>query len=158
MATQRYRASTPDQRIRELRKEFRALQKAPEDGDEPRAARLAAFIRAAHEERQLNMAMHAGQLYLEEDADAPNHLIDAYLPPELDDHEDRLRSLADLVDLSRYLEEPDLRSIAERRIDAEALAWVQEGNDGARRHRLRTLASMFDRSFADDIRDRLRFG
>lgn len=159
MASPRSKATTPDQRIRDLRKEFRALQK-PDDGepDQQRADRLAAFVKAAHDERQLNMAMHTAQLYLDADADAPQRLIDAYLPDQLDDREERLRSLADLIDLSRYIDQPALRSFAEDRITDEALAWVRDAEDGARRHRLRTLASMFDRQFADDIRDRLRFG
>lgn len=157
MVRPRYKPVTPDQRIRELRKEFKAFQQEKEEPGPERARKLAAFVRQTHAERHLNMAMHAAQLCLEEDPDDPQLLIEAYLPPELDDPEDRLRALIDLQDLARYVDRPDLRGFADERIDAEAEAWIRDGDDAARRHRLRTLASMFDRAFSDTIRDRIEF-
>jgi hypothetical protein len=156
MVRPRFKPVTPDQRIRELRKEFRQLQNKVEPGPE-RAEQLAAFCRAAHEERQLNMAMHTAQQCLEEDPDSPALLIAAYVPEELTDPEERLRALVDLQDLARYVDAPELRTYADERIDAEAREWVKGAADADQRHRLRTLASMVDQRFADTIRDELRF-
>lgn len=156
MVRPRFKPVTPDQRIRELRKEFRQLQNKVEPGPE-RAEQLAAFTRAAHEERQLNMAMHTAQQCLEEDPSPPELLIAAYLPEELDDPEERLRALVDLQDLARYVDAAELRTYADERIDQEARAWVKGASEADQRHRLRTLASMVDQRFADTIRDELRF-
>jgi hypothetical protein len=149
---------TPDQRIRDLRKEFRTLER-DEPGPE-RAERLAAFTRAAHLERQLNMAMHTAVLCLEDDPAAPALLLAAYDPDEIED-EERLASLSDLHDLARYLERPDVTEIATTRLRETAEAWVLAGTEGERRYRLRTVQSLTSQAVADSIRDRLdreRFG
>lgn len=156
MARPRYKPVDPARVLRDLRKEFKRLQTKEEPGPE-RAELLAAFTRAAHEERHLNMAMHTASLCLEEDPDAPAMLIAAYLPPDLDDPEERLRTLVDLRDLARYVDDEDLRAFVTERIDEEARAWARDATDQERRHRLRTLASMFDRAFADQISDELEF-
>lgn len=159
MARPRYKPVTPDQRIRDLRKEFRSFQRGGDEEAGPELARrLAAFTRAAHDERQLNMAMHTAQLCLEEDPDAPAMLIEAYVDEDLADPEERLRALIDLRDLGRYVEREDVTSYADGHIHSEAEGWVREGDEAAQRHRLRILTSMFDRSFADGIRDRIQFG
>lgn len=150
MARTRYKPVTPDQRVRDLRKEFKGFDKE-EPGPE-RAARLAAFTRAAHHERQLNMAMHAAALCLEEDPDAPALLVDAYRAEDAD-VEERLRSYGDLQDLARYVDRPDVGDIAEELLATEARAWVAAGDEQEQRHRLRTLTSLVSRAFADDLRD-----
>lgn len=150
MARTRYKPVTPDQRVRDLRKEFKGFDKE-EPGPE-RAARLAVFARAAHHERQLNMAMHAAQLCLDEDPDAPTLLVDAYRAEEAD-VEDRLRSYADLKDLARYVDQPDVVTLAEELLATDARAWVADGDEQEQRYRLRTLTSLVSRSFADDLRD-----
>lgn len=154
MVRPRYKPVTPDQRIRELRKEFRELQKA-EPGEE-RAVRLAEFTRDAHAERHLNMAMHTAALCLEDDPSAPDLLVHAYLD-DVADPEELLRSLVDLRDLARYVDRPDVVEHCDVRIREEARAWVRGADEIEQRHRLRTLASMLSREFADDIRDELRF-
>lgn len=152
MVNARYKPVTPDRRIRELRKDFKALSEAAPSPD--RAARLAAFTRVAHADRQLNMAMHTAQLCLQDDPDAPAMLVAAYLPDGIDRNgEAHLRALNDLVDLARYIERPDLRDDATGRVHDVALAWISEASEPERRHRLRSLASMFDRAFVDAIRD-----
>lgn len=159
MVRPRYKPVTPDKRIRELRKEFKALRKQEPGPD--RAKQLATFTRDAHAERQLNMAMHTAQLCLEEDPDPPELLVTAYLE-EIDgevedDREALLRALIDLEDLARYVDRDDLRDLADGRFDEEARAWVRAADETGRRHRLRTLASMVDRAYADTLRDELRF-
>lgn len=154
MVRPRYKPVTPDQRIRELRKDFRTLQKEEPGAD--RAARLADFTRAAHEERQLNMAMHTAALCLDEDPTAPELLVRAYTDG-VEDTEDRLRAYVDLKDLARYVERRDLTELADRRIGEDARCWVREADEAEQRHRLRTLTSMLSREFADTIRDELRF-
>ncbi len=155
MARSQSRPVTPDQRIRDLRKEFRTL-----DGEDPspdRAARLATFVRAAHEDRQLNMVMHAAGLCLEDDPDAPSLLVDAYVshdgPPE-----ERLRVLDDLRDLGRYVGRADMTDIADDHLRREARSWVADASDGERRYRLRTVQSLVSREVADAIRDELEYG
>jgi hypothetical protein len=148
-----YKAVAPDQRARDLAKELTALEK-----DEPgpdRAARLAPLVRAAHAERQLNLAMHAAALCLAEDPDPPALLIDAYALDE--DPEERLRTLGDLRDLARYVDRPDLGTYAEGQLRSEAMAWVRAGEEHERRHRLRTVQSATSRAVADEIRDELAF-
>jgi len=149
---------TPDQRVRDLRKEFRTLER--EDPGPERAALLATFTRAAHLERQLNMAMHTAALCLDDDPDAPALLLAAYDPAEVED-EERLTSLSDLHDLARYLERPDITEVAMHRLEDAAQAWVLAGSEGERRYRLRTVQSLTTQAVADAIRDRLdreRFG
>lgn len=156
MARPRYKPVDPAKIIRELRKEFKRLQNKVEPGPE-RAELLAAFTRAAHEERQLNMAMHTASQCLEEDPDAPALLIAAYLPPDMHEPEERLRTFSDLRDLARYVDDDDLRSFVEDHVDEEARAWVREASEQDRKHRLRTLGSIFSQQFADEIRDELEF-
>ncbi len=151
MVRARYKPVSPDDRIRELRKELKQLQK--EDPSPERAERLATFARAAHEERQLNMAMHTAQLCLEEDPDAPALLLAAYEPTDAEDVEEVIRGWADLQDLARYVDRPDVKETADQRVRETAIAWLQGADDAERRHRTRTLASMYDRAFADDIAD-----
>lgn len=153
----RYKPVNPDKVIRDLRKEFKALNKKLEPGPE-RAARAAEFAREAHGERQLNMVMHAANMCLEDDPDAPKMLIEAYAPEEVTDPEERLRAFIDLKDLARYIDNDDIRAYAQQHIDEEAPAWVADGDEAERRHRLRVLTSMFGREFADAIRDELEFG
>lgn len=160
MARPRYKPVTPDQEIRRLRKEFKAVRKEEEGPD--RAKRLATFTRDAHAARQLNMAMHTAQLCLDEDPDDPQLLVTAYLGEidigdARDDQEALLRALTDLRDLARYLDREDLQELADSRLDEEARRWISEGEDPERRHRLRTLASMTSQEYADQLRDELRY-
>jgi hypothetical protein len=150
-----YKPVTPDQRLRDLRKELKGFDKE-EPGPE-RAARLAVFARAAHDERQLNMSMHAAQLCLEEDPDPPALLVAAYEDGS-DDPEEQLRSYGDLQDLARYVDRPELATLAEERQATLARAWIREADDQERRYRLRTLTSLISRTFADDLRDELEAG
>ena len=143
-------STSPDDRIRDLRRQLKALDKEPPSVD--RAERLAMFARAAHAERQLNMAMHTAQLCLDEDPDAPAALVAAYTSNPTDP-EHRLRELSDLDDLARYVSRDDIREFCRTEIRTTALDWVRDAGEAERRHRLRTLASMFDRGFADDVRD-----
>lgn len=146
----------PDADIRALRKDYKALMKA--EGEE-RAEDLAKFARRAHVMRQLNMAMHTGQLALDEDPDDPDLLVEAYLADrDVQDVEQGLRDLLDLVDIGRWLERDDIADLASARFDEDARAWVRDASDAEARHRLRTLTSMKDRAYADAIRDELRFG
>ncbi len=156
MANPRYKPVAPDQVIRELRKEFRRLETKEEPGP-ARAEMLASFTRAAHNERQLNMAMHTASLCIAEDPEPPAMLISAYITDELTDPEERLRTFVDLQDLARYVENPELRAFVTSHVDDEARAWVREAGEAERRHRLRTLQAMFNRKFADTIRDELEF-
>lgn len=144
----------PDADIRSLRADHKALLKA--EASPEHAADLAAFVRRAHEMRQLNMAMHTGQMCLDEDPDDPDLLVAAYLVDREDD-EEALRDRLDLADLGRYLDRPDVVDLAEEGFDALATTWVQGGNDAERRHRLRTLTSMKGRAYADSLRDADRF-
>lgn len=150
----RYTAAPPGQRIRELRKELKDLQK--EEPSPARAERLAAFARAAHEERQLNMSMHTAQLCLEEDPDAPALLLQAWEPAATAGPEEVLRTWIDLRDLARYVDRPDVVETADEHIRGTAVDWIADADEAEERHRMRTLASMFDRAFADEIRDATR--
>lgn len=156
MARPRYKPVDPAKVVRELRKEFKRLQDKVEPGPE-RAELLAAFTRAAHEERQLNMAMHTAAQCLEEDPDAPAMLIAAYLPADLEDPEERLRTFVDLRDLARYVHHDELQAFVQEHIDTEARDWVREASEAGRKHHLRALTSMFGREFADQVRDELEF-
>ena len=152
MVQARYKPVTPDQRLRDLSKEFRAFER--EEAGPDRAARLATFVRAAHQERQLNMAMHAAQLCLDDDPDDPSLLIAAYLDGE-EAPEEQLRAISDLKDLARYIGREDVGEVADERLATTARAWVADGGDVERRYRLRTLTSLVSREFADDLRDEL---
>lgn len=156
MATPRKSAVDQGQRIRQLRKEMRQLETKQEPGPE-RAALLAGLVRAAHEERQLNMAMHAASLCLDEDPDPPAMIVGAYLTDDLTDTEERLRTLVDLRDLGRYVGDEAIRQLADDRLASESRAWVRDGSEQEQPHRLRTLTSMLGQDAADAIRDELRF-
>lgn len=146
----------PDADIRELRKDYKALMKA--EGEE-RADELAKFARRAHVMRQINMAMHTGQLALDEDPDAPDLLVGAYLgDQDTEDAEQGLHDLLDLVDIGRWLDREDIADLATQRFDTHAREWVSGANAAEARHRLRLLAEMKDRAYADSLRDELRFG
>lgn len=156
MGRPRYKPVDPSRVIRDLRKEFKRLQTKEEPGPE-RAELLAAFTRSAHLERHLNMAMHTATQCLEEDPDAPDLLVAAYLPPDLKDPEERLRTLVDLRDLARYVDHEGLQTFVDDHVHDEARAWAREATDQERKHRLRALTSMFSQAFADQIRDELEF-
>jgi hypothetical protein len=145
--------ATPEQRIRDLAKEFRGFDRE-EPGPE-RAERLAGFTRAANDARQLNMAMQAATMCLEDDPDAPAMLVRVYAEAD-EDLETRLGALSDLVDLARYIERDDVRDAARERLEDTARTWVKAGDDGERRYRLRTVQSVTTREFADELRDELR--
>jgi hypothetical protein len=147
-----FKPVTPDQRLRELTKEFRAFDQQ-EPGPE-RAERLAAFVRTAHQHRQLNMAMHAAQLCLEEDPDDPDLLLRSYVNED-EPVDERLRSLRDLRDLAGYVERPDLAELAESRLLETARSWLTDATVVERRHHLRTLGSILPRAQVDDLRDEL---
>ncbi len=155
MVRTRYKPVTPDQRIRDLRKEFRGFE--TEEPGPDRAARLAAFTRAAHDQRQLNMAMHTAALCLDDDPDAPALLVGAYVTAA-EPAEDQLRALTDLGDLARYLDRRDVGEVADQQLRDQAHAWVAAANEGERRYRLRTVQSLASRELADRIRDHLEFG
>lgn len=142
---------TPDQRSRDLRRDFKTLEKQEPGPD--RAEGLAAFARAAHADRQLNLSMHAASLCLDEDPDAPELLVSAYRVEG--DGEERLQSLADLRDLARYIDRPDIVEIADGHLEADARRWVTEGAEGERRYRLRSVQSLTSRELADQLRDEL---
>ncbi len=145
----------PDADIRDLRKDYKALMKAE---GEDRAEDLAKFARRAHVMRQINMAMHTGQLALDEDAAAPDLLVAAYLGDlDTEDDEQGLHDLLDLVDIGRWLDRDDIAGLAADRFDEHARSWVSDANAAEARHRLRTLADMKDRAYADNLRDELRF-
>lgn len=157
MVRANFKPVTPDQPIRDLRKDRKALDK--EEPSPERAGRLASFVRAAHDLRELNMAMHAASECLDEDPDAPSLLVAAYDDPD-DAHEfdveTRLRRLVDLQDLARYLDRDDVRAVADERIRDAAHDFVADADDDVA-DRLRVLTSVFDRAFADAVHDRVRF-
>lgn len=143
---------TPDQRIRDLRKEFRGFERETPGPD--RAARLAGFTRAAHNERQLNMAMQSATLCLEDDPGAPDLLIEVYAEAD-ETLEERLHALGDLRDLARYIDRPDIEGIASGLQRRCAEQWVTAGDESEQRYRLRTVQSAMSRETADEIRDSL---
>jgi hypothetical protein len=153
MARAGSKPTTPDQRVRDLRKELRGFDR--EDPGPERASRLADFARAAHGDRQLNMSMHAATLCLAEDPDAPELLVAAYGTD--DEPEDRLSALNDLRELARYIERPDVVTIADALLLETARAWVVAAEDGERRYRLRTVQSLTSREVADGLRDELEY-
>lgn len=142
---------TPDQRSRDLRKDLKTVEK--EEPGPDRAGRLADLARAAHDDRQLNMAMHAAELCLAEDPAAPELLVAAY---RIDaDGEEHLQALADLRDLARYLDRRDVIEIADSHLESAARDWVAAGDEGERRYRLRSVQSLTSRELADQLRDEL---
>lgn len=152
----KYKPVDPAKQLRDLRKEFKAIQRdklETEPGPE-RAAELADFIKRSHDMRQLNFVMHTAPLCLEHDPEPPRALVDAYTS-DIDDPEERLRSIAELGNLGRWIHNEQLETIAEERSRAEAPAWVTAAGGSEQRRRLRDLGSMFDREFADRVRDEL---
>ncbi len=152
MGKARSRPVTPDQRARDLRKEFQGFER--EEPGEERAMRLARFTRAATTERQLNMAMQTAELCLQDDPAAPERLLQAFDDPA-EGAETQLDALVDLRDLARYIDEPSLVTEIDRRLRERARTWVTDGDDGERRYRLRTVQSLTSRELADEIRDEL---
>ena len=152
MARASGRHTTPDQRVRDLRKQLRTLEVEP-PGPE-RAEHLAALARAAHEERMLNMAMHAASLCLDDDPDDPERLVAVYLAAGRDP-EERLHALDDLRDLARYVGRHDISAIAEQHLRQVAQAWVAAGEEPERRYRLRRVQSVASVEVADAIRTTL---
>lgn len=145
------RPVTPDQKSRDLQRDFRTLQK--EEAGPERAAALATLARAAHVDRQLNLAMLAAQQCLDEDPSQPALLVTAYRTES--PGEGRLQELADLRDLARYIDRDDLGEIADRDLEAAAREWVIAADDGERRYRLRTVQSLGSQALADTLRDEL---
>ncbi len=150
-----YKPVDPDKQRREMQREFKNFSKSEPSPE--RTERLAEFTREAHDERQLNMAMHTAAMCLEDDPDAPTLLIAAYDQDE-QDMEVRLRSWTDLADLARYIDRPDIVELANDRLQADAEAWVRAAPETEQRTILRTLASVKDRGFADTIKDKITFG
>lgn len=149
----RFKPVDPDKQRREMQREFKGFNKSEPSPE--RTQRLAEFTREAHEERQLNMAMHTAAMCLEDDPDQPALLIAAYADAE-DDPEMQLRAWTDLQDLARYIDRPDIAETAKERLRAGAEAWVRQADDAERRQVLRTLANIVDRAFADDVKDAVR--
>ncbi|MCC5946977.1 MAG: hypothetical protein JJT89_00860 [Nitriliruptoraceae bacterium] len=145
--------ATPEQKLRDLAKDFRTLER--EDPSPDRAQRLADLTRTAGDARQVNLAMQAATRCLEDDPAPPTMLLAAYTEAD-EDLESRLDALADLVDLARYIEQPELGTRAQEHLEATARAWVASGDEGERRYRLRTVQSVVSREFADTVRDELR--
>lgn len=145
-----YKPVNTQKKARDLTKDFKTLQKA--DPGPERAVELAEFAKRAHEERSLNMVMHTAALCLAEDPDPPALLVGAYTDG-VEDPVERIRAWADLQDLSRYIDRPDIRELADERIETESRAWYAAAEDAAeQRVRWRELARIFDREFADGIR------
>lgn len=152
----KYKPVDPAKQLRDLRKEFKYIQKdklESEPGAE-RAAELADFIKRSHDMRQLNFVMHTAPLCLDHDPEPPQALVDAYTA-DIDDAEERLRAVSELGNLGRWIGNDELKAIAEERSRAEAPAWVAAAEGSEQRRRLRDLGSMFDREFADSVRDEL---
>ena len=152
MVRARFKPVTPDQSARDLTRELQALEK--EEPGRDRAARLAAFVRSAQEQRHLNLAMHAAGLCLDDDPDDPDALVAAYVDEQAD-LEEQLRSLQDLRDLARYVGRDDLDALADERLIAGARSWLADATPAERRHRLRTLTSILGRERVDGLRDEL---
>ena len=150
MSTSRSRPATPDQRVRELRKEFRAL-----DAEQPsaeRSTRLAEFTRAATVERQLNLAMQTAERCLEDDPEPPQLLLAAFDRAD-QDTQTRLDALADLRDLAGYLGREDVVATVEVHLTERAREWTADADASERRYRLRTIQSLVSAEVADLLRD-----
>jgi hypothetical protein len=150
MPQHRARPVTPDRRVRDLRKEFQALER--ETPGPERAARFAAVTRAALDERQVNLAMQTATRCLEEDPDQPALLVAAFDDATLDP-ETLLATLDALRDLARYIDRPDLGELATSRLGSVARSWVADADAGERRYRLRTVQALTSRATADALRD-----
>lgn len=144
----RYKPVNPDKVIRDLRKEFKKIQKGDPEFTSPE--QLAHFTRRAHDLRMINKAMHVGTLCIEADPDRGLDLLtDAYLAGA-SGAEDRLRAFAELVNLGRWLGHDDLVERALREARGIAPGWIGAADGAGRRTRMRDLASMFGEEFADD--------
>lgn len=150
--------SSQSARVRDLRKELKELER--EEPGKARAERLADFTRRAHEERALNKAMHAAQLCLAEDPEAPALLVSAYTGEEArgEGTEELLRALSELANLGRWLGRDDLVAIARGRAHTLAPAWLEDSAGGERRRRLRALASMFGDELAEQLQGDVYLG
>lgn len=155
MSTSRSRPVTPDQKIRDLRKEFRALEAEEPSAD--RSTRLADFTRSAATERQLNLAMQTAERCLADDPDPPQLLLSAFDRPD-EDTESRLDALADLRDLASYLGREDVVATVKEHMTERARAWTAEADEGERRYRLRTIQSLVSPEVADLLRDEFASG
>lgn len=155
MVRARYTPVTPEQHGRDLARELRALEQ-DEAGPE-RAARLATLVQTAHEQRHLNIAMHAAGLCLADDPDDPRLLARAYLDDQ-EPLEEQLRRLQDLRDLARYVDRGDLDAWADERLLATARTWLADTTPAELRARVRTLTSILGRERVDALRDELTTG
>jgi hypothetical protein len=142
---------TPGQKSRDLQRELTALEKQEPSAE--RAAELATLARAAHEDRQLNLAMRAAELCLADDPSDPELLVAAYRCEP--DGEDRLEELVDLRDLARYLDRGDISEVADQSIESSRRGFVLAGAASERRYRLRTVQSIASPQLADELRDEL---
>lgn len=150
MAQHRARPVTPDRRVRDLRKEFQAVERN-EPGPQ-RAVRFADLTRAALDDRQVNMAMQAATHCLDEDPDDPSLLLAAFTDDTLDP-EAQLAAFDALRDLARYVARPDVGELASAQLETVARAWVADADPGERRYRLRTVQSLTSRATADALRE-----
>jgi hypothetical protein len=150
MAQHRARPVTPDRRVRDLRKEYQAVER--DDPGPQRAVRLAELTRAALDDRQVNMAMQAATRCLDEDPEDPALLLAAFADDTLDP-EAQLAAFDALRDLARYIDRPDLGSLVTDRLEAVARSWVADADPGERRYRLRTVQSLTSRATADALRE-----
>ena len=145
----------PEQQARAIAKELRELER--DEPGRPRASRLASLVRRSHEQRLLNLAMHAAQLCVDDDPEDPAELLRAYHDPGAE-LEEQLRPLQDLSDLARYVGHDELHAQADARLVEVARAWLGEATTAELRHRVRTLGSVLGRERADDLRAELDAG
>lgn len=143
----RYKAVNPDRVIRDLRQEFKKIQKGDPEFTTP--ARLADFTRRAHDLRMINKALHTAQLCLEVAPETAAELLTGSYLDGADGLEDELRAWAELANLARWLDHRELAERARDRAGKLAVEWLGEVRGGEQRSRLRELGSMFDEDFAD---------
>lgn len=143
----------PDRAVRELRQDFKDIQRGRIPDGEEGVAWLAAFVRRAHTQRMINMVLHTAPILLDRDPAARRALIDVYT--DHDDPYDRLRGISDLMSLAGWIADAELGAAAAQLVDREAPAWVADATGAERRRRLRDLEAMFGRELADRIRSDL---
>lgn len=148
-----YKPVDPNKRLRKLRKDFKDLQRDRFGAGKERLERLAEFVREAHDERLINMVLHAAPILLDEDPKSPKRLVDAYLGS--DDIESVLEGVKELESLAGWIGREDISTLARETATELAPKWVAEADPGERRRRLRDLGSWFGRAFADDVRDQV---
>lgn len=136
-------------RIRDLRQRLRELEREAPGPD--RAIRLAEVVRAAHDDQQLNIAMHSAVLCLADDPDAPELLLTVFADAD-EPLEDRLLALGGLRDLARYIDRSDVAALAAGLQRATAHRFVEEAATDGRDERLRTVATVISPAAADDLR------